>query len=80
MMDTITWRWQCELEAAEHRQHIRVTDCFGAAWTEQAKEYAWLAHCLQAPVGSSCTPLTQPTDTHLAKPAKDAASVAKETA
>ena len=77
-MDTIIWRWQTELEASEYRQALRVTDCCTSCWTEQAKEAAFLLGQINCPVAASCTPLQQPTDTHFAKPAKDAGRAEKE--
>ncbi len=77
-VDSIVWRWQCELEASEFRQLLRVTDCLPAAWAKQFKEASFLLQQLNAPVGPGCTPLQQPTDTHLAKPAKDAGRRKKE--
>ena len=65
------YHMKAQLDASHYKQLLRVTDCLGAVWTEQAKEYAFLSHALQAPVAPNCTPLQQPTDTHLAKPAKD---------
>ena len=78
MMDAIVWRWQAELEASEYRQLIRITDCCPASWSKQSKEAGFLLNQSQAPVAASCTPLQQPTDTHFAKPAKDAGAQEKE--
>jgi len=71
VVDQIVWRWQLQLDAAEHRQAVRVTDCLGAVWSTRSKQAAWLLQQLQAPVAPGCTPLAQPTDTHLAKVGKD---------
>ena len=76
--DSIIWRWQLELEASEFRQAVRVTDCLGSVWTEASKEAAFLMQQVNCPVAPGCTPLQQPTDTHLAKPAKDAGRAKKE--
>ena len=78
VVDSIVWRWQTDLEATEYSRLVRVTDCLKAAWSEQSKEAAWLCNQLGVPVASGCTPLQQPTDTHLAKPAKDAGRRRKE--
>ena len=78
VVDGIIWRWQCELEAAEYRQSLRTTDTLSAAWSKQGKHATWLLQQLGCPVPEGCTPLCQPTDTHLAKPAKDAGRVMKE--
>ena len=78
VVDSIIWRWQCELEASEYRQALRVTDCLPAAWAAQSKEASFLLQQIGCPVAASCTPLQQPTDTHLAKPAKDAGRREKE--
>ena len=77
-MDGVLWYWQCLLDASQYKQLIRITDCLGTAWTDQAKERAWLLHQVGCPVAAKCTPLQQPTDTHFAKPAKDAARRQKE--
>ena len=77
-MDSVIWRWQCELDAQSTRQAIRVTDCCTSCWTDQAKEAGYLLQQMNCPVAASCTPLQQPTDTHLAKPAKDAGRAEKE--
>ena len=77
-MDSIIWRWQMALEAAEYRQAIRVTDCCPAVWTPIAKHAAWLYQQANAPVAPGCTTLQQPTDTHLAKPGKDVGRAKKE--
>ncbi len=77
-VDSIIWRWQCELEASEFRQVIRVTDCLPAAWADQSKEASFLLQQLNAPVAAGCTPVQQLTDTHMAKPAKDAGRNKKE--
>ena len=77
-MDAVVWRWQAELEASEYRQLLRITDCCPASWSKQSKEAGFLLNQLQAPVAASCTPLQQPTDTHFAKPAKDAGRQEKE--
>ena len=77
-MDAVVWRWQAELEATEYRQLLRITDCCPASWSKQSKEAGFLLNQLQAPVAASCTPLQQPTDTHFAKPAKDAGRQEKE--
>ncbi len=55
-----------------------MTDCLPAAWASQSKEASFLLQQLNAPVAPGCTPLQQPTDTHLAKPAKDAGRRKKE--
>ena len=73
VVDQIIWSWQVRLEAAEHIQQIRCTDTLSAAWSTQSKELTWLLGQLGCPVAEGCTPRSQPTDTHLAKPAKDAA-------
>ena len=78
MMDGIIWRWQLALEASEYRQAIRITDCCGSVWTKEGKKAAWLYHQANAPVAPGCTTLQQPTDTHLAKPAKDVGRNKKE--
>ena len=78
VVDQIVWRWQLELDAAEHKQAVRVTDCLGAVWSQGSKEAAFLLQQLQAPVAPGCTPLAQPTDTHLAKVAKDAGRKKKD--
>jgi len=76
--DSIIWRWQLNLEASEYRQAVRVTDCLGAVWTPDSKEAAFLLQQINCPVAPGCTPLQQPTDTHLAKPAKDGGRRCKE--
>ena len=76
--DSVIWRWQLELEASEYRQAVRVTDCLGSVWSKPSKEAAYLLQQLNCPVAPGCTPLQQPTDTHLAKPAKDAGRAEKE--
>eukprot|EP00974_Lingulodinium_polyedra_P080366 7785197-Lingulodinium_polyedra.AAC.1 len=78
VVDQVIWRWQLAEDAAEHRQAVRVTDCLSAVWSTPSKEAAWLYQQLQAPVAPGCTPLAQPTDTHLAKVAKDAGRKEKE--
>ena len=78
MMDSIIWRWQLDLEASEYRQAIRVTDCCGSVWTSDSKQAAFLLQQANAPVAPGCTTLQQPTDTHLAKPGKDAGRGKKE--
>ena len=55
-MDSIIWRWQMALEAAEYRQAIRVTDCCPAVWTPIAKHAAWLYQQANAPVAPGCLP------------------------
>ena len=77
-MDSIIWRWQLDLEAAEYRQAVRVTDCCPAVWTQIGKHAAWLLQQANAPVAPGCTTLQQPTDTHLAKPGKDVGRAKKE--
>ena len=42
VVDSIIWRWQCDLEASETTQAVRVTNCLGAVWSEQSKEAAFL--------------------------------------
>jgi hypothetical protein len=71
MVGQVVWRWQLALDASEHRQAVRVTDCLSAVWSKRSKHTAWLLQQMQAPVALGCTPLAQPTDTHLAKAAKD---------
>ena len=78
MVDSVIWRWQCALEATEFRQLVRITDCLGAAWTDSSKEASFLLQQIGCPVAAGCTPLQQPTDTHFAKPAKDAARVEQD--
>ena len=78
VVDQIIWRWQCELEAAEYSQAVRCTDTLSAAWSKQSKEITWLLQQMGCPVPEGCTPLCQPTDTHLAKPAKDAGRQEKD--
>ena len=78
VVDQIIWRWQCELEAAEYDQALRCTDTLSAAWSKQSKEVTWLLQQFGCPVPEGCTPLCQPTDTHLAKPAKDAGRQEKD--
>ena len=56
-MDSIIWRWQMALEAAEYRQAIRVTDCCPAVWTTTAKKAAWLYQQANAPVAPGCATL-----------------------
>ena len=56
-----------------------VSDALPCSWTDQARQTAFLNNILQAPVGHGMTPLQQPTDTHLAKPAKDCARSWQET-
>ena len=73
VMDGVLWRWQLETDGSEHRQILRVTDSLGVVWSEQSREAAWLLNQLQCCVGAGQTPLQQPTDSHLAKGAKDAA-------
>ena len=78
VVDQIIWRWQCELEAAEYPQAVRCTDTLSAAWSKQSKEVTWLLQQVGCPVPEGCTPLCQPTDTHLAKPGKDAGRQEKD--
>ena len=77
VVDSIIWRWQQELEAEEYSQAVRITDCLGAVWTKKSKESSFLLGQVDAPVPPGCTPLCQPTDTHLAKPAKELAELRK---
>ena len=55
-----------------------MTDSLKAAWSDQSKQAAFLLQQLAAPVPPGCTPLAQPTDTHFAKPAKDAGRQKKD--
>ena len=66
VVDSIIWRWQQELDAEQYDQAVRITDCLGAVWTDRSKESAYLLSQVDAPVPPGCTPLCQPTDTHLA--------------
>ena len=72
VVDSIVWRWQLALEASEYDQAVRVTDTLSAAWSKQSKEAAWLLQQMACPVPEGCTAISQPTDSHLAKPGKDA--------
>ena len=78
VVDGVIWRWQLELEASECEQAVRVTDTLSSAWSKQSKEAAWLLQQMGCPVPEGCTAISQPTDTHLAKPGKDAARQKKE--
>ena len=80
MVDTIIWRWQSELEAAEFQQAVNLVDQFSAAWTEDALQTAFLLQRLQTGVASGCTSLTQITDVGLAAQAKAALNRWKENA
>ena len=58
----------------DHGKHaVLVSDALPCSWSEQSRQSAWLLGLIQAPVGSGMTPLQQPTDSHMAKPAKDTA-------
>ena len=74
--DTVLWRWQQELTVKDHGgQAVIISDALPCSWSEQSRQSAWLLNLVQAPVGSGMTPLQQPTDTHMAKPAKDCDSI-----
>ena len=80
VVDSIVWRWQLDLEASECKGAgaVRVTDTLSAAWSKPSKEAAWLHQQIGVPVPEGCTAICQPTDTHLAKPGKDAGRSQKE--
>ena len=78
VVDSIVWRWQLDLEGSEFRAVVRLTDALPAAWTDCSKEACWLLNQLQVCVPKGLTAICQPTDTHFAKPGKDAARSEKE--
>ena len=78
VMDSVLWRWQMLLDGQAHRQIVRITDSLGSVWSDKSRESAWLLNQIQCCVGAGQTPLQQPTDSHLAKPAKDAARKEQE--